>query len=149
MSVEDALYYDERLAEVAAVGVPDDKLGELVAAVVSTKPAFHGRVKESELLELARSKSVDPVRCAHAILTHIRYRLPYFAVPALIIIQDKPFGRHIIMVMTPTLLKICNRTDTFREDHEGTFEEAGRCRMGGQEEAGTCRAIVIRGWIGI
>lgn len=73
VSVEDALYYDERLAEVAAVGVPDDKLGELVAAVVSTKPAFHGRVKESELLELARSK------------------LPYFAVPALIIIQDKPF----------------------------------------------------------
>ena len=71
MSVEDALYYDERLAEVAAVGVPDDKLGELVAAVVSTKPAFHGRVKESELLELARSKSVDPVSmCARYFNSH-------------------------------------------------------------------------------
>ena len=59
VSVENALYYDERLAEVAAVGVPDEKLGELVAAVVSTKPAFHGQVNESELLELARSRSAQ------------------------------------------------------------------------------------------
>ena len=54
MSVENALYHDERLAEVVAVGVPDEKLGEVVAAVVSTKPAFHDQVKESELIELAR-----------------------------------------------------------------------------------------------
>ena len=56
VSVEDALYHDDRLAEVAAVGVPDEKLGELVAVVVSTKSAFRGQVKESELLELARSR---------------------------------------------------------------------------------------------
>ena len=56
VSVENALYHDERLAEVAAVGVPDDKLGELVAAVVCTKPPYHNRVKESELIDLARSR---------------------------------------------------------------------------------------------
>ena len=58
VSVEDALYYDERLAEVAAVGVPDEKLGELVAVVVSTKPPHHGQVRESELIELARKRYV-------------------------------------------------------------------------------------------
>lgn len=58
VSVEDALYHDERLAEVAAVGLPDEKLGELVAAVVSTKPAYHGKVTETELLDLARKRSV-------------------------------------------------------------------------------------------
>ena len=57
--MENALYYDERLAEVVAVGVPDEKLGELVAAIVTTKPAFHNTVVESELLELARSKFVN------------------------------------------------------------------------------------------
>lgn len=56
VSVEDALYHDERLAQVAAVGVPDEKLGELVVVVVSTKPAYHGQVRESELLELARKR---------------------------------------------------------------------------------------------
>ncbi|GJE84159.1 acyl--CoA ligase [Phanerochaete sordida] len=71
--VEDALYHDERIAEVAAVGVPDEKLGELVAVIVSTKPAFHGLVREAELFALAREK------------------LPYFAVPVMILIQDTPF----------------------------------------------------------
>jgi acyl-CoA synthetase (AMP-forming)/AMP-acid ligase II len=56
VSVEDALYHDERLAEVAAVGVPDEKLGELVAVVVTTKPAFRGQVTEAELLEQARTR---------------------------------------------------------------------------------------------
>lgn len=56
VSIENALYHDERLAEVVAVGVPDEKLGEVVAAVVSTKPAFRDQVKEAELIELARSR---------------------------------------------------------------------------------------------
>ena len=56
VSVENALYLDERLAEVVAVGVPDEKLGELVAVVVSTKPAYKNQVKESELISLARSR---------------------------------------------------------------------------------------------
>jgi len=73
VTVENAIYDDVRVNEVAAVGVPDEKLGELVTAVVSTKPAHHGKVKEFELIELARSK------------------LPHFAVPVMVIIQSEPF----------------------------------------------------------
>lgn len=38
VEVESALYLDDRVAEAAAVPVPDDKLGELVAALVSLRP---------------------------------------------------------------------------------------------------------------
>ena len=58
--MENALYHDERVNEVAAVGIPDEKLGELVAAVVVTKPEHHGKVNESELIALARTKYVNP-----------------------------------------------------------------------------------------
>ena len=52
--MENALYADPRLSEVAAVAVPDERLGELVAAIVSTKPQFHGLVTEEELIAMAR-----------------------------------------------------------------------------------------------
>jgi acyl-CoA synthetase (AMP-forming)/AMP-acid ligase II len=52
--VENALYVDPRVCEVAAVGVPDERLGELVTAVVYPKPAFQGEVSEIELLATAR-----------------------------------------------------------------------------------------------
>lgn len=44
--------------EVAAVGVPDERLGELVAAVVSIKPPFHGQVDEAQLIKQAEKASV-------------------------------------------------------------------------------------------
>jgi acyl-CoA synthetase (AMP-forming)/AMP-acid ligase II len=44
--------------EVAAVGVPDKRLGEVVAAVVCPKPAFWGQLMEEELMEVARKGSV-------------------------------------------------------------------------------------------
>lgn len=56
MSVENALYADPRVLEAAAVGVPDKRLGELVAAVVSVKPAYIGKVTESSLIEGARKR---------------------------------------------------------------------------------------------
>lgn len=56
VSVENALYADPRISEAAAVGVPDERLGELVAAVVSVKPPFHGRVTEAALIALARKR---------------------------------------------------------------------------------------------
>lgn len=56
VSVENALYSDERVLEVAAVGVPDKRLGELVAAVVSIKPAFHGKVTEASLISVAQKR---------------------------------------------------------------------------------------------
>lgn len=58
VSVENVLYSDERIAEAAAVGVPDHRLGELVAAVVTVKPAFRGRVTEESLISLAQQRHV-------------------------------------------------------------------------------------------
>ncbi|KAF9476463.1 acetyl-CoA synthetase-like protein [Pholiota conissans] len=75
VTVENALYADERLLEVAAVGVPDPRLHELVAAIVSVKPAFRGQVTEKDLMKLA-AKSV-----------------PKFAVPVMILIQNEQFER--------------------------------------------------------
>lgn len=55
ITVENAIHADDRINEVAAVGVPDSRLGELVAAVVSPKPSFRGQVKEEEIIEMVRN----------------------------------------------------------------------------------------------
>ncbi|KAK0243596.1 hypothetical protein EDD85DRAFT_804503 [Armillaria nabsnona] len=73
ISIEHALYNDSRIAEVAAIGLPDTRLGELVAAVVSVKPAFKGKVMEEQLLSLARKT------------------LPRFAIPVMILVLETPF----------------------------------------------------------
>lgn len=75
VSVENALYSDDRILEAAAVGVPDERLGELVAAVVSIKPAFRGQVTEAGLI-LQAQKS-----------------LPKFAVPVMVVIVDHELER--------------------------------------------------------
>ncbi|KAG5350344.1 hypothetical protein C0989_011408 [Termitomyces sp. Mn162] len=54
VAVENALYRDPRISEAAAVGVPDNRLGELVAAVVSVKPAHRGMVTGTQLIATAR-----------------------------------------------------------------------------------------------
>ncbi len=56
VAVENALYADPRVFQAAAVGVPDQRLGELVAAVVSVKPAFRGQVTEESLIRLSQKK---------------------------------------------------------------------------------------------
>ena len=56
VSVENAIQMDPRVSEVAAVGVPDERLGELVAAVVSTKEAYKGQLQEHEVIETARKE---------------------------------------------------------------------------------------------
>lgn len=58
MSVENTLYADDRVSEVAAVGVPDIRLGEQVAAVVFIKPGHEGEVTEASLVKLAEKRSV-------------------------------------------------------------------------------------------
>ncbi|KAF9029002.1 acetyl-CoA synthetase-like protein [Hymenopellis radicata] len=73
VTVENALHTDPRVLEAAAVGVPDKRLGELVTAVVSIKPAYRGQVTESSLMLMAREL------------------LPRFAVPVMIVIRDEPF----------------------------------------------------------
>ncbi|KAF8812455.1 acetyl-CoA synthetase-like protein [Phlegmacium glaucopus] len=75
VSVENAFYADDRVLEVAAVGVPDARLGELVSAVVFIKPAYKGEVTEASLKSIAQKS------------------LPKFSVPVMIVMQDEPFER--------------------------------------------------------
>jgi acyl-CoA synthetase (AMP-forming)/AMP-acid ligase II len=56
--VENAFYADKRVAEAAAIGVPDERLGELVGVIVSLHPSSLG-VKESDLLESVRPRYVQ------------------------------------------------------------------------------------------
>ncbi|KAI5121730.1 hypothetical protein M0805_009023 [Coniferiporia weirii] len=76
VEVENALYADERVLDAAAVSVPDKRLGELVAAVVATKPHFHGKVTEEELIEVAKRT------------------LPPHAVPVMVLVQDEFIERN-------------------------------------------------------
>ncbi|KAJ4490255.1 hypothetical protein J3R30DRAFT_3278350 [Lentinula aciculospora] len=73
ISVENALYTDEGVLEAAAVGVPDARLGELVTAFVTVKPAHERRVKEAVLMDVSRK------------------HLPKFAVPVMILIREQDF----------------------------------------------------------
>ncbi|KJA19908.1 hypothetical protein HYPSUDRAFT_68905 [Hypholoma sublateritium FD-334 SS-4] len=75
VTVENALYADPRILEAAAVGVPDDRLGELVTAIVSVRPTYEGQVTEDGLLEQVKSS------------------LPKFAVPVMILILNRTFER--------------------------------------------------------
>ncbi|KAJ7667988.1 hypothetical protein DFH06DRAFT_1184159 [Mycena polygramma] len=67
-TVENALFI-KGVMEVAAVAVPDERLGELVAAVVSVKKDYRSTITEKSLLALARA------------------RLPSFAVPVMVLFQ--------------------------------------------------------------
>ncbi|KAF8161102.1 hypothetical protein B0H34DRAFT_654088 [Crassisporium funariophilum] len=75
VTVENALYADPRVLEAAAVGIPDERLGELVAAIVSVRPAYEGQLTEEMLLAQARN------------------RLPRFAVPVMVVILSTTFER--------------------------------------------------------
>ncbi|PPQ98616.1 hypothetical protein CVT24_003949 [Panaeolus cyanescens] len=74
VTVENALYADSRVLEAAAVGVPDERLGELVAAVVSIRPDCHPTTEASLIAEC-------------------RTRLPRFATPVMIVILNRPFEK--------------------------------------------------------
>lgn len=50
--VENALYASSpEILEAAAVPVPDERLSELVGAVVSLKPSYRSKVSEDKLLQ--------------------------------------------------------------------------------------------------
>jgi len=76
VEVENALYADERIMDAAAVSVPDRRLGELVAAVVSIKHAFHGKVTEASVID------------------HSRKLLPAHAVPVMVLLQEELIERN-------------------------------------------------------
>lgn len=56
LTVENALYADERVNLCAVVGVPDARFGELPVAVVHLKPNAHAT--ERDLIERVRPQSV-------------------------------------------------------------------------------------------
>jgi acyl-CoA synthetase (AMP-forming)/AMP-acid ligase II len=103
VTVENALYADPRISEAAAVGVPDKRLGELVAAVVAVKPGFEDRVTEASLISLVRKRLVSQM--------HVRWlnadphdSLPRFAVPVMIIVQNHPFSASITQLRCRRIL---------------------------------------------
>lgn len=73
VSVENAVLSDQRLSEAAAVGVPDERLGELPVVIVIVRPQYYGKVKETEVIEISKTL------------------LPKFAVPVMVIVQNEAF----------------------------------------------------------
>lgn len=63
--MENSLYSDPRVFEAAAVGIPDERLGEQVAAVVFVKPAYRGHVTEAGLIALTRQKYIQFSQLLH------------------------------------------------------------------------------------
>ncbi|KAH8818740.1 hypothetical protein DL96DRAFT_1621842 [Flagelloscypha sp. PMI_526] len=104
IAVENALYEaDSRILEVAAIGVPDKRLGELVTAAVFPKPQYAGQVSEAELLE-----RVTPL-------------LPKFAVPVMIIVLEKPMEHTASgKIMKPGLRALAAKEWTRRQKKAGS-----------------------------
>ncbi|KAK0234426.1 hypothetical protein EDD85DRAFT_792475 [Armillaria nabsnona] len=71
--VENALYTEPGVLEVAVVGVPDEYLGEVPVALVSLKPRYNGLIDEEGLMAIAKKQ------------------LPKYAVPVMIILYDSGF----------------------------------------------------------
>jgi acyl-CoA synthetase (AMP-forming)/AMP-acid ligase II len=84
VSVENALYSDPAVLEAAAVGIPDERLGELVAACVVIQP---GKVNEQQLISRARE------------------RLPRFAVPVMIVVMQQPLEKNASGKIVKTVLR--------------------------------------------
>ncbi|KAF7332194.1 hypothetical protein MKEN_00100400 [Mycena kentingensis (nom. inval.)] len=84
-TVENALFIDG-VTEVAAVAVPDKRLGELVAAVVVAKP--EANLTEESLLAVARA------------------RLPAFAVPVMILFRKEMEHNPAGKIMKPPLRRL-------------------------------------------
>ncbi|KAF8655311.1 hypothetical protein AX16_003208 [Volvariella volvacea WC 439] len=93
VTIENALYTVDGVMEAAAIGIPDERLGELPAAVVFIKPDFQATITEAALLDVARKS------------------LPKFAVPVLILIRGEPLGGCFSCVSIPkvTLIGHCIR----------------------------------------
>lgn len=74
--VENAIYADHRILDAAVVAVPDPKLGELVAAVVTPKQAYRGQVTEEQVMDA------------------VRKRLPKHCVPVFVDVREETLERN-------------------------------------------------------
>ncbi|KAL1660862.1 hypothetical protein GGF50DRAFT_118534 [Schizophyllum commune] len=93
-SIENALYAEPGVLEAAAVGVPDERLGELPVAVVSVKEG----TPSSTLVVNYRMRGVrtgyNGKVTEKSLLSMVRCKLPRFAVPVMITIQDEALGHN-------------------------------------------------------
>ncbi|KAE8226122.1 hypothetical protein CF319_g1227 [Tilletia indica] len=77
-SVEGAIYSDARVSECAAVGLPDERLGERVGMIVVTHPSSSGSTLDTKAIqEIARAKG-----------------LPKFAIPEVVWVRTEPLGKN-------------------------------------------------------
>lgn len=107
VNVENAIYADQRIHDVAVVGIPDRRLGELVGALVVPTTEYFGQVTEDEIIE----------RCKES--------LPHFAIPSLVLIQKDPIGRNA----TGKIVKVDVRktlAEEWRRRHKAQTKEAGK-----------------------
>lgn len=89
---DQSLIVSPSVLEAAAVGVPDDRLGELVTAIVTVKPAFRGKVSPNALMVLANKRSGVPgLNTQH--VANVVISLPKFAVPVMILVREDDFSK--------------------------------------------------------
>lgn len=84
-TVENALYSHPSVVEAATIGVPDERLGELVAACVVVKT----------------DAGVDE----EGLIAHARKSLPRFAVPSMVVITHQPFEKNPAGKILKTVLR--------------------------------------------
>ncbi|SJL14627.1 related to 4-coumarate--CoA ligase 1 [Armillaria ostoyae] len=101
VSVENALYTEPGVLEAAAVGVPDERLGELVTALVTLKPGYRGSINEKKLLATARKL------------------LPKFAVPVMIVVKDGEFDHTPSGKIIKAQLRVIAREEWVRRTKDG------------------------------
>lgn len=96
------------MLEVAAVAVPDQRLGELVAAVVSLKPEYRDKITEESLIALARTRFVSSRRMSMNSRS-CRHSLAGFAVPVMIVFQAELEHNPAGKVLKAGLRKLAKR----------------------------------------
>ncbi|KAJ3810343.1 hypothetical protein F5876DRAFT_41993 [Lentinula aff. lateritia] len=111
VAVENALYEHEGVQEAAAVGVPDDRLGELVTAIVTVKPAFRGKVSPNALMVLANK------------------RLPKFAIPVMILVREDDFSHTPSGKIIKTELRKIAAEEWSKRSHEGSETIIRRAKL--------------------
>jgi acyl-CoA synthetase (AMP-forming)/AMP-acid ligase II len=91
-TVENALYEHPEIIDAAAVGLPDNRLGELVAAVVTVVQG--SKLAEQEIIQFAKTKWVVAFFFVtlNGQLSTLSSRLPRFAVPVLVLVRNEPLG---------------------------------------------------------
>ncbi|KAF8829807.1 hypothetical protein HHX47_DHR2000330 [Lentinula edodes] len=120
-----------RVLEAAAVGVPDDRLGELVTAIVTVKPAFRGKVSPNALMVLANKRSgVLGLNTQH--VANVVISLPKFAVPVMILVREDDFkslGHTPSGKIIKTELRKIAAEEWSKRSHEGSETIMRRAKL--------------------